>query len=102
MIYIPGRGAFVLSSEPVAGRNFVKAGSIDGVKLKFTVNNDSYEADATAPILSGPGTGELWVYFDSSYRPSGNWTKPRSPDDRRAAAEEFFAAASDSLSWWLP
>jgi hypothetical protein len=102
MIYVPGRGAFILSAEPVTGRGFVKAGSIDGNKLNFVWNNDSYEADANAPILGSAETGELWVYLDASYQPSGNWTKTRSPDDHRPASEEFFTAASDSPSWWLP
>jgi len=103
MIYIPGRGAFILTSDGSIGRGFVKAGAIDGNKLQFTVNNDSYEAETSAPVLRGEAaSGELWVYFDPSYQPSGNWTKPREHEDTRPAKDDFFVAASDSLSWWLP
>ncbi len=103
MIYIPDRGAFILSSDPAVGRGFVKAGAIEGSKLQFTVNNDSYEAEASAAILRGEAaSGELWVYFDPSYQPSGNWTRPREGQKTGAAKDEIFVAASDSLSWWLP
>ncbi|HEY6344915.1 MAG TPA: hypothetical protein VIY49_25750 [Bryobacteraceae bacterium] len=102
MIYVPGRGAVLLSSGPVAAQGFVKAGTIDGSRLQFVWNNETYEADSAAPILDVEGSGELWVRFDPSYQPSGNWTKTRSPDDSSPATEEFFVAASDSLGWWLP
>ena len=106
MIYVPGRGAYVLSSQPVADRPFVKAGSIDGNKLKFQWNNDSFEVAANAPILASSedaaAAGEVWVYFDPSYQPAGNWTQARSAADHSEPGEEFFASASDSLGWWLP
>jgi hypothetical protein len=109
VIYVPGLGAFLLSSGPVAaqgfintGQGFVKAGTIDGSRLEFVWNNETYEADSAAPILDVEGSGELWVRLDPSYRPSGNWTKTRSPEDSAPATEEFFVAASDSLGWWLP
>jgi hypothetical protein len=102
MIYVPGRGAFLLSSGPVAAQGFVNTGMIDGSRLEFVWNNETYEADSSVPILGVEGSGELWVRFDPSYRPSGNWTKTRSPEDLAPATEEFFVAASDSLGWWLP
>jgi hypothetical protein len=101
MIYIPDRGGFILSAQPVASPGFVKVGSIDGTKLTFTWNNETIQADASVPILSGSGAGELWINFDASYRPEGNWTKRRTPDGV-SESDEFFAAASDSLGWWLP
>ena len=101
MIYLPDRGAFILSAQPVTSPGFVKVGSIDGTRLSFTWNNETIQADAIAPILGGSGGGELWVNFDASFRPGGNWTKSRTADGV-AEGDEFFAAASDSLSWWLP
>ena len=100
MIYIPDRGAFILSAQPVSSPGFVKVGSIDGSKLTFTWSNETVEADADAPILGGSGGGELWVNSDPSFRPEGNWTKTRTADGV-SAGDEFFAAASDSLGWWL-
>jgi hypothetical protein len=102
MIYVPGRGAFLLSSGPVAAQGFVKSGTINGSRLEFVWNNETYQADSSAPILDVEGSGELWVRFDPSYRPLGNWTKTRSAEDLAPATEEFFVAASDSLGWWLP
>jgi hypothetical protein len=100
LIYIPGAGAYVLSAEPVTAAGFAKVGTIDGKKLQFTWNNETIEAEAAEPVLGGSGAGELWVFFDRSFQPVGNWTKLRSPDGA-PAEDEFFAAASDSLSWWL-
>jgi len=101
MFYIPGRGAYIMTAQPVEAPGFIKAGSIDGAKLKFTWNNETIEADAASSILGGAGTGELWVKLDPAFRPLGNWTKARSADGP-PKTDEFFAAASDSLSWWLP
>jgi hypothetical protein len=101
LLYIPGRGAYILAAHAVDAPGFVKVGTIDGAKLEFTWNNETIEANAAGPILGGSGTGEVWVLLDASYRPLGNWTKARSPDGP-SNQDEFFAAASDSLGWWLP
>ncbi len=103
MLYIPNRGAFFLSTEMVPDRPFVKAGLIDHNRMSFSIENTQFNLIADAPILSDPPTGELWVYHDPSYRPEGNWTQDlRKGTPSKAAADEFFMAASDSLSWWLP
>jgi hypothetical protein len=103
MLYIPGRGGYFFSAESVPDRPFSKAGTIDRNRMLFDIDNESYEAVATAPILANPDSGELWVYHDPAYKPSGNWTQNlRSPAHSRSADLDFFAAASDSLSWWLP
>ncbi len=99
MFYIPGRGGFFFSAEPVAGKPFVDAGTVDHNRMRFTVENDDYECTASAPILAGASAGQVWVYHDPSYQPSGAWTQ-----DPKAAApgeESFFTAASDALGWWL-
>jgi hypothetical protein len=96
MFYIPGRGAFFFSSEPVPGRNFVQTGVANQNRMDFTAENVDYECLSTAPI-QGVGGG-LWVLYDASYRPAGNWTHDAQQGDR----DQFFVAASDSLGWWLP
>jgi hypothetical protein len=102
MIYIPGRGAYFLSTEAVPDRPFVKAGTIDRNRMTFDIDNDSYEAVASAPILANPDNGELWVYHDPAYKPAGNWTQNlRSGRPSKSADLDFFTAASDSLSWWF-
>ncbi len=75
MLYVPGRGGYFFSTDPVPDRPFVKAGTIDRNRMTFDIDNDSYEAVASAPILTNPDSGELWVYHDPSYKPSGNWTQ---------------------------
>ena len=103
MLYIPGRGGYFFSTEAVPDRPFVKAGTIDRNRMTFDIDNDSYEAVASAAILSNPDSGELWVYHDPAYKPSGNWTQNlRSGTPSHSADLDFFMAASDSLSWWLP
>ena len=98
MFYIPGRGGYFFSTDAPPGRPFVKAGTIDHNRMQFTVDNDDYECVADSPILLNSDNGEVWVYHDPSYRPAGNWTN----DTNQTGSDEFFTAASDSLSWWLP
>jgi hypothetical protein len=94
MFYVPGRGGFFFSREPVAGRTFLKAGTIDGNRMQFNVDNVDYVCASSEAI----GIGELWVFHDASYRPAGNWTTDRESGFK----ETFFVAGSDSLGWWLP
>lgn len=102
MLYIPGRGGYFFSTEAVAGRPFSKAGTINGNRMTFDIDNESYEAVASAPILASPDSGELWVYHDPAYKPSGNWTQNlRSGTPSHSADSDAFVAGSDSLSWWL-
>ncbi|MBZ5602803.1 MAG: hypothetical protein LAO79_10905 [Acidobacteriia bacterium] len=96
MFYIPGRGAFFFSTEPVPGHAFVKAGTTELTRMRFTIDNVDYEVVANAPI-QGVG-GEVWVLHDAGYKPVGNWTS----DPQRAEKDQFFMAASDTLGWWLP
>jgi hypothetical protein len=99
MFYIPGRGGYFFSNEPVNQRPFVQVGTVDHGLLRFTVENEPYECESEAPILLKSERGQIWVYHDPNYRPNGNWTKSDPSDDSR---EQFFTAASDSLNWWLP
>lgn len=103
MFYIPGKGGYFFSTElPVDRTNFLKAGAVDGSRMKFSIDNDEFEVTAAEPILPGSGSGEVWVFHDPSYRPSGNWTQVLQPDNPLGAVkDEFFAAAADSLNWWM-
>jgi hypothetical protein len=104
MLYLPGQGGFFFSQEPVAAYPFINAGTIEGPRLRFNIDNASFELNASQPILahseSAGANGQVWVYHDPSYVPEGNWTQdPHSPSP--TGAEQFFTAASDSLGWWL-
>jgi len=96
MFYIPTRGGYFFSTQPVASLPFVQIGDVDHNKLKFTVDNEDYDCISASPILTQNERGQIWVYHDPQYKPEGNWTKsnPKSKD-------QFFTAASDSLNWWL-
>ena len=98
MFYVPGRGGYFLSGDPVESPAFVKSGVVDHTHLQFTLDNDNYDCYSDAPILPGSDRGELWVFHDPNYKPSGNWTS----SDPSNTRDEFFAAAADSLRWWLP
>jgi hypothetical protein len=100
MFYIPGQGGFFFSSDSVPGRQFIKAGYIEGNKMQFTVDNLSYECAAQLPIAATPSQ-ELWVYHDPDYRPGGNWTLQDPDAGGNEAQAEFFTAAADSLDWWM-
>jgi hypothetical protein len=99
MFYLPGRGGFFFSAEQPVGRPFENIGTIEGARLRFTVNNDNYECIASQPILPQGENGQVWVYNDPSYVPESNWTQD--PHSATAGGEQFFTAASDSLGWWL-
>jgi len=99
MFYLPGHGAYFFSSEPVDRRVFVQIGSVDQGNLQFTLDNETYACKSDAQILMHSARGELWVYHDPNYKPAGNWTKSVLTNGSR---DEFFAAGSDSLDWWLP
>ncbi|MGA2881811.1 MAG: hypothetical protein ABSG13_22900 [Bryobacteraceae bacterium] len=97
MFYIPGRGGYFFSTDPVNERPFVQVGVVDGKHLTFTVDNEMYDCTTSAPILVHADRGQLWVYHDPNYKPAGNWTKA----DLASSREEFFTAAADSLQWWV-
>ena len=97
MFYIPGRGGYFFSTEPVDQPPFSDVGVVDGKHLTFTIDNENYDCTANAPILVHADRGQLWAYHDANYKPAGNWTKT----DPASSREEFFTAASDSMQWWL-
>jgi hypothetical protein len=97
MFYLPGHGGYFFSTEAVDQRPFVQVGVVDGKHLTFTIENENYDCTATAPILVHADRGQLWVYHDPDYKPTGNWTK----SDAAGSRDEFFAAASDSVQWWV-
>jgi len=69
--------------------------------MRFTIENTDYECTTGASVLTHADSGEVWVYHDPAYNPSGNWTL--APHRlTQSAADEIFTSASDSLSWWLP
>jgi hypothetical protein len=99
MFYIPVRGGYFFSTEPVDRSAFVHIGVVDRTKLSFTLENENYDCESEAPILLGSDRGEIWGYHNPSYKPAGNWTQN---DAREASRDQFFTAASNSVNWWLP
>ncbi|HYL72676.1 MAG TPA: hypothetical protein VEU96_00640 [Bryobacteraceae bacterium] len=97
MFYIPGRGGYFFSTEPVENHPFVPAATVDGVTLKFTIDNEEFVCSSDAPILMRSDRGKIWVYHDRGYRLTGNLTR-----QNRRGPTTFFTAASDSLEYWLP
>ena len=97
MFYIPKRGGYFFSAQPVTSKPFAQIGAVDHGRLTFSVDNEDFVCTASANILTESERGQIWIYHDPQYKPAGSWTKssPKSPD-------EFFTAASDSLDWWIP
>ena len=99
MFYLPGHGAYFFTTDASIGAPFVKAGWIDGPRMQFTIDNESFECISRLPIVASSRRAEVWVYHDPRYSPQGNWTRS-DPGQPGRAADEFFAAASDSLNWF--
>ena len=99
MFYLPGRGGYFFSTQQVEKLPFTHVGAVDRNVLRFTVDNESIDCFSEAPILTQSERGEVWVYHDPNYKPEGNWT---TTNPAGGSSDEFFAAASDSLKWWLP
>jgi hypothetical protein len=97
MFYIPGRGGYFFSTEPVDRPVFLDIGIVDGKYLQFTVDNDTYDCVSDADVLTHSERGQLWVYHDASYKPAANLTN----SDPESSRDEFFTASADSLRWWL-
>jgi hypothetical protein len=97
MFYIPGHGGYFFSTEEVTERPFQQIAIVDGKHLKFTVDNVAYDCASNAPILVRSERGQLWMYHDANYKPTGNWTT----SDPTSSRDEFFTAAGDSMQWWL-
>jgi hypothetical protein len=102
MFYVPGKGGYFFTTDPPAGRGFMKTGVVNGKRLRITVDNDTYDCVSEEPILMHNPAGEVWVYHDPGYKPAGNWTVENPQQANVSPADQFFTAASDSLSWWLP
>ncbi len=97
MFYIPRRGGYFFSTQPVPSRPFVRMGEVEGNKLKFTLDQEDFECTSAANILMHSERGQIWVYHDPQYKPGGNQT-----NSNPKSSAEFFAASSDSLNRWLP
>ena len=100
MFYVPGSGGYFFATAPPPGRGFFKAGVIEGRRMQFNIENQTWECVSLDPILVHADRGEIWVYHDPQYRPQGNWTQ--TTPSTKAGEEQFFTAAADSLKWWLP
>lgn len=67
---IPGRGRFLISLQPHAGYDFQQLGLVDGKKLSFSFEGNSYEWVSSEPILPTRGRWHVWVLHDSNYQSS--------------------------------
>ncbi len=68
-LYVPERGRFIFSLVPRDGYSFEKVGVIDGNRIEFVVDGESYEWLSGVPILPNGGTWNLWVLRDQDYTP---------------------------------
>lgn len=100
MFYLKGKGAYYFAFDEPVGKGFIKAGSVDGKRMDFVLENERFECDGAQAILTVSERGQVWVYHDPAYQPEGNWLAPLdSPASSRVP--DYFTAAADSLDWWL-
>jgi hypothetical protein len=73
-MYFQGTGGFFFSLlQPKEYPQFQKIGFIDNMRLKFAWGNKTFELISTTPFLSNGGSGEVWVFYDSQFRPKGDY-----------------------------
>jgi hypothetical protein len=98
LVYLPGRGAFVLANELQPGYSEQRLGYVNGKKLTVTFDADNYEFVTDTPILPRAGNAEVWVIHEAGYRPT-EWMKlGRS----QPAKDEFFTASSNTVPRLVP
>ncbi|PYS47314.1 MAG: hypothetical protein DMF68_16350 [Acidobacteria bacterium] len=85
--HLPERGGrLIFSVMPHAGYDFQKIGTIEGNKIKFTLNGDQYEWISNTPIVGNGGYWNLYVLYDKAYIPDpfllgvGGEVKMEQPD----------------------
>jgi hypothetical protein len=67
---VRGSGGFFFSLvQPKEYPQFQKIGVVDGRRIKFVWGNKTFEVRSTVPILSNGASGEVWVFYDSQFRP---------------------------------
>jgi len=97
MFYIPKRGGYFFSARSVDSKPFVQIGTVEQNRLKFVIENDEFDCASITPILTQSDGGQIWVYYDRDFKPADKGSKSSSK-----SRDEFFIAASDTLSGWLP
>ena len=92
MIYLPGRGGYFFSREPVTSYGFQRIGNVVGNQLWFTIGKEQFFIASEQPILKHANTETVWVYHDPSYKPSG---RAFDPFGKKSGDEIRVATASD-------
>ena len=68
--HLPERGGrFIFSLMPHAGYEFKKIGTIENNRIKFTLDNTTYEWISNTPVVSNGGYWNLYVLYDPGYVP---------------------------------
>jgi len=68
-LYIPEKGRFVFSLFPRENLSFQKDAVLKNNKITFKTGGELYELISVAPIVSGGGNWNLWVFNDAGYKP---------------------------------
>ncbi len=95
MIYLPGRGGYFFSREPVASYGFQRIGNVVGNQLLFTLGKELFMVMSEQPILKNAGASQVWVYHDPGYKPRG---RAFDPFGKKSGDEIQVATASDVQS----
>jgi hypothetical protein len=69
---------------------------VERTRMKFSIDKEDYECFSSAPILMRSAVNQIWVYHDAHYRPA-----PEQGKDKSKSHDEFYTAASNSLTGWL-
>lgn len=96
MFYIPGRGGYFFSTEPVDQKPFVQIGVVDENTSTLRWITMCTTARPTRLFWRAPSARNCG-YTTTLTTNAGNWTT----SDGGSSRDEFFTAAADSAQWWL-
>lgn len=71
ILYLEGRGRFILTLVPRLDLGFVKAGEVRGTQMRFRAGPDQFEIRSATKIAPGSGAFHLYLFHDPGYRPPG-------------------------------
>ncbi len=67
-VYVPGAGRFLLSLVP--RRQFVRAGTLRGTSLSFSVDGNTYSLSSATRIAPGEGAFNVYVLRQPTWKPT--------------------------------
>lgn len=75
-VYFQDKGIYAFSLFPRKGYDFKKIGTVENNKISFEIEGNNYEIISGSPIMEMNGAWNLWVLYDSQYKPQPVQSSP--------------------------